>query len=104
MPNSPGLMLISIVVSALKMGNMAMAYSYMIIVASSGLACRHITGVRGTITNGPGTPFRCHRLANRSGSLLNKTAEKAMELMLSLDAKAESKSEASYGDRRGRHR
>jgi CubicO group peptidase (beta-lactamase class C family) len=32
-------------------------------------------------------------LANRSGSLLNKTTEKAMELMLPLAAKAEAKSE-----------
>jgi CubicO group peptidase (beta-lactamase class C family) len=32
-------------------------------------------------------------LANRSGSLLNKTTEKAMELMLPLTAKAEAKSE-----------
>jgi CubicO group peptidase (beta-lactamase class C family) len=32
-------------------------------------------------------------LANRSGSLLNKTAEKAMELMLPLEAKTEAKSE-----------
>src|SRR4030095_12565859 len=32
-------------------------------------------------------------LANRSGSLLNKTAEKVMELMLPLAAKAEARSE-----------
>ena len=31
-------------------------------------------------------------LANRSGALLNKTAEKAMELLLPLEAKAEAKS------------
>ena len=50
----------------------------------------------------PAHHFAVIVLANRSGSLLNKTAEKAMELMLPLGAKAEAKSEASYGDRRGR--
>src|SRR4030095_3580978 len=41
----------------------------------------------------PAHRFAVIVLANRSGSLLNKTAEKAMELMLPLGAKADAKSE-----------
>ena len=41
----------------------------------------------------PAHRFAVIVLANRSGSLLNKTAEKAMELVLPLSAKAEAKSE-----------
>ncbi|HET9297101.1 MAG TPA: serine hydrolase, partial [Candidatus Binatia bacterium] len=41
----------------------------------------------------PARRFAVIVLANRSGSLLKKTAEKAMELMLPLAAKAEAKSE-----------
>jgi CubicO group peptidase (beta-lactamase class C family) len=43
----------------------------------------------------PARRFAVIVLANRSGSLLNKTAEKAMELMLPLEAKTEAKSEQS---------
>jgi CubicO group peptidase (beta-lactamase class C family) len=41
----------------------------------------------------PARRFAVIVLANRSGSLLNKTAEKAMELILPLEAKAEDKAE-----------
>jgi hypothetical protein len=41
----------------------------------------------------PARRFAVIILANRSSSLLNETAEKAMELLLPLEAKAEAKSE-----------
>jgi hypothetical protein len=71
-----------------------MAYSYTIIAARtwSGMPGL-IPGFGALLQMVPARRFAVIVLANRSGSLLNKTAGKAMEVMLPLGAKAAVKSE-----------